>query len=749
MVRHQPALPCCLLRFLPLPAPSRRLYGRAFPELLTTPLKFCCQDDDSFQDPFTTLPTHAQVLNPEAPPFDFKATANLNLEPSLADNQNDTLGGEAKLVNSPGNDSTRPHTSDHTEMASCDEIASEAWAEHEVLKATNQNLHSELVKAKVALQKEQKERELAEQKNAPEADGNLLQQLVSNIGEINSKENTTFLVETNGQTHRIDMTRDDMVSVVQQGLVSSGFTKVTAEGYENRLPVSIIPRLQEIKGFSSSPPATVKFRSAGHVSVGLSSDAGSTKARVEGGENSYSIPKLMSSLRPTARSFYPDPANKFLNADTGSDPPPRRTSSPRKRASSPRKRTSSSPPEDLIAKVIKQQREKYANVEVQQPSPPTSRTTTPTNAFNFNFLDGDTTFESTSPKTLKIMKQFGMAANRDDRPIDYGIESEADETEAGKAMPDKSSATQSSNFGADSLIEYEEPSREVTIIPYSESAASKVSTILAEQPEFVNSISGKAPQTVFVGDVPDYTPKWVITDDNPLFTPDRLEAAKTHMNFQAGTANTRNFFKYGLRYTAKGSNAYRTVMIMDIPPTATKASVLSVVRGGALEIFSLVKSPAPNDTSLTARIVFLWEASALNFMNHVRDVKRVSPGSRFQLAGSPVHVVHVTTPTYPTPFDLLRKAFSGQISRVLVLESGGGPWLGKARKVLAGKAVSFIEDSAEDGEKEGEEKGRLKSKLLVEFGSIRDAVGAADVLQRDGAFRGVELKYGGDPCDWV
>ncbi|KAL9113682.1 MAG: hypothetical protein Q9227_002127 [Pyrenula ochraceoflavens] len=611
-------------------------------------------------------------------------------------------------------------------MPPAEDDMAEAMVENEILKATTENLQKELIKTKVALQKEQKKRQ--ERSSSSET---LVDSLRNELA-LQSGQNTTFHVEHNGETYNIDMSHDDMVSVVQQGLQSSGFTKVTAEGYENRLPISVMPKLQEIKGQPSSP-VSVRFHDVPQtpLSAALAVATESTTSSLdtglsvtESGEKESTFGPT-SSLRATARSFYPDPANKFLNDGTG-----------RQQPRQPRPRVASPPPEDLLSSVISKHREQHAAHEVKPSTPP--------NPFNFEFLDGSGSYDTTSPKTLKLLKQFGIGEDDKSDTTAHEATGAEQEPNISTEVPVLQDVSNNGNAQTENLLQWEDEPSRLTIIPNSEKAAAKASAIIIHQPEILSP--SKRGRTVFVTQVPDYYPEWKITSDNPIYAnPMEYQAARRRAD-TFGDFNNSNFWQYGLRYTELGANAYRTVMILDIPPTTTAKDVLSVVRGGALERVSLVKSPIPRDDTLTARIVFLWEASALNFMNHVRDVKRTSAYGTYQLAGSPVHVVHITVPTYPTPADLLQGVFSGKYTRVLAME-GVDMEAARAMEVFQKGAVDFKESIEGAGDNHDEKK--MKRKLVIEYMSIRDAVIAGESIRRERVFAGVEFEYGPDPCDWV
>lgn len=194
-----------------------------------------------------------------------------------------------------------------------------------------------------------------------------------------------------------------------------------------------------------------------------------------------------------------------------------------------------------------------------------------------------------------------------------------------------------------------------------------------------------------------------------------------------------SFFQWGLRYMPKSGeeNAFRTVVIENLPDTITLNQILTRIRGGAILSATLTDTRTISG-SHTALIIFLHDRGALNFLYRVAR-------EGFYIGFSPSQVRPVPTPTYRTATDLETQIRRLGHSRVLVVRT---PYVKEAREgihhVLGQSRLRHYVECF--GERD------LKGEVTVRFHSIKMAMVAYLALVRDPKFKGQFVKFGPDPC---
>ncbi|KAJ5390964.1 uncharacterized protein N7496_002032 [Penicillium cataractarum] len=194
-----------------------------------------------------------------------------------------------------------------------------------------------------------------------------------------------------------------------------------------------------------------------------------------------------------------------------------------------------------------------------------------------------------------------------------------------------------------------------------------------------------------------------------------------------------SFFQWGLRYMPKSGdeNAFRTVLIENLPDTVTLDQILTRIRGGAILSASLTDTRTITG-SPTALIIFLHNRGALNFLYRVAR-------EGFYIGFSPAQVRPVPTPTYRTATDLENQIRRLGHSRCLVVRT---PYIKEIRdevhRVLSQSRLRHYVECF--GERD------LKGEVTVQFHSIKIATVAYLVLVRDPKFKGQFVKFGPDPC---
>lgn len=208
------------------------------------------------------------------------------------------------------------------------------------------------------------------------------------------------------------------------------------------------------------------------------------------------------------------------------------------------------------------------------------------------------------------------------------------------------------------------------------------------------------------------------------------------------SVHTNMFWRNGLRYTPENpseSNAFRTIMIEDVPIGSTSRQIQNLIIGGNLESFQLYNTRSITG-SLTARIVYLYQEAAYDMIEYVRRLRLCGKGG-LSINDKKLHVVHVTTEaTTLPPTDLAVLIYEYGFTRVLRLTN-----LTPVQVVLLKQKFDdsvFVKELNGEGQDEG-----AKRATDVVLRSIRDADIWKMRLGRDKDFEGAELSIGEDPCN--
>lgn len=178
--------------------------------------------------------------------------------------------------------------------------------------------------------------------------------------------------------------------------------------------------------------------------------------------------------------------------------------------------------------------------------------------------------------------------------------------------------------------------------------------------------------TVQIGNNLYGEPKWNITKDNPVFD---SEEEKRQAIGENGMVWLRNspFPAHPVRYfpeTAAGTtDAYRTIMIDNIPVGSTIHDILATVHGGSLESIQLYPPIGKVTSFMTARIVFNYE-NAAHGMIAFQEAKQNQgkDENRFKINGVAVRTWMPTDPTYPRNAELEDEVFGdSRASRIILI----------------------------------------------------------------------------------
>ncbi|KIW84562.1 hypothetical protein Z517_03812 [Fonsecaea pedrosoi CBS 271.37] len=242
--------------------------------------------------------------------------------------------------------------------------------------------------------------------------------------------------------------------------------------------------------------------------------------------------------------------------------------------------------------------------------------------------------------------------------------------------------------------------------------------------------------TVQVGDNLRGEPKWLINRDNPVF---ESEQKKWQALGECGISWRQNspFMDHPVRYlpedAAGTSDAYRTVMIDEIPVASTLPEVLSIVKGGSLESIQLFPPIGKVTTFMTARVVFNHEESAHNMIKHQEAVPGEATDSKwFKIKGVAVRCWMPTDPTYPRNDELERKIFGKAAASRIILISNIDEYTYNMipYKIKPPYAQHVVEYSyTPDG------------CVSIEFTDVKSAIRIMDQLERDGEFWNGNLQY--------
>ncbi|KIW50754.1 hypothetical protein PV05_09542 [Exophiala xenobiotica] len=227
-------------------------------------------------------------------------------------------------------------------------------------------------------------------------------------------------------------------------------------------------------------------------------------------------------------------------------------------------------------------------------------------------------------------------------------------------------------------------------------------------------------------------PKWSVNKDNPIFNDDE-EMWRVCDGATAEWIRNSPFPEHPVRYLpekAVGSlNAYRTVMIDEIPLGTTLKDVLEVVRGGTLQSIQLFPPIGRVCPYMTARIVFVYEASA-------NEMYKQQENAPFIINGAPVRTWKPTDPTYPCSAEVEEAMFSDeQATRIVLI----GEIMDDKFAMLEPKMKRFKLDHAVI-----EYSWTFDGYGSVEFTDVKTAIKAMKELKRDHDFVGAFFRYDDD-----
>ncbi|KAI1621317.1 hypothetical protein EDD37DRAFT_672975 [Exophiala viscosa] len=230
----------------------------------------------------------------------------------------------------------------------------------------------------------------------------------------------------------------------------------------------------------------------------------------------------------------------------------------------------------------------------------------------------------------------------------------------------------------------------------------------------------------------DGEPKWFVNKNKPIFADD-AELMEAVAGADAVWVRNSPFVEHPVRYLPESAaatpNAYRTVMVDQIPLNTTLEDVLAVVRGGSLESIEL-HGPVGRATSfMTARIVFSYETAA----NTMYKQQEKAP---FEINGATVRTWKPIDPTYPCNGEIEEAIYGDeQATRILLIGNINDDDysvipLKLARLNLSGRVIEY--SWTHDGY------GSL------EFTDVKSAYKAMKELKRDRDLVGAIFRYDDD-----
>ncbi|KAK5209958.1 hypothetical protein LTR41_004590 [Exophiala xenobiotica] len=227
-------------------------------------------------------------------------------------------------------------------------------------------------------------------------------------------------------------------------------------------------------------------------------------------------------------------------------------------------------------------------------------------------------------------------------------------------------------------------------------------------------------------------PKWSVNKDNPIFNDDE-EMWRVCDGASADWIRNSRFPEYPVRYLPEKAvgafNAYRTVMIDDIPLGTTVKDVLEVVRGGTLQSIQLFPPIGRVNPHMTARIVFVYESAA----DRMYKQQEKAP---FIINGAPVRTWKPIDPTYPCSAEIEEAMFGGeQASRIVligeIMDDRFAMLEPKMQRLnLAHAAIDYS--------------WTIDGYGSIEFTDVKTAIKAMKELKRDRDFVGADFRYDDD-----
>ncbi|EXJ78975.1 hypothetical protein A1O3_08475 [Capronia epimyces CBS 606.96] len=227
-------------------------------------------------------------------------------------------------------------------------------------------------------------------------------------------------------------------------------------------------------------------------------------------------------------------------------------------------------------------------------------------------------------------------------------------------------------------------------------------------------------------------PNWLVTKENPIFHSDE-EMREAVGDSGIVWINNSPFTTHPVRYlpedAASNHNAYRTVMIDNIPVGSTPKDVLAHTRGGALQSLQLLPPIGGATSFMTARVVFLFETAA----DEMRERHQKAP---FHVNGAQVRVWKPIDPTYPLNVEV-EDAIWGEeeASRILLI----GAINDYLFELLPGKLARLDLDRPVI-----EYSWTWDGYAAIEFADIKSAFRAMRELKKDGDFYGADFRYDRD-----
>jgi hypothetical protein len=237
-------------------------------------------------------------------------------------------------------------------------------------------------------------------------------------------------------------------------------------------------------------------------------------------------------------------------------------------------------------------------------------------------------------------------------------------------------------------------------------------------------------------------PKWLINKDNPIFED---EGNKWECVGCSGPAFRNNscFFDHPVRYLPEDAagtvDAYRTVMVDNIPAESTMIDVLAIVRGGSLESIQLFPPIGSANSSMTARIVFNYEQAAHNMIKAQQTkAGQESDTNQFKIKDTAVRCWMPTDPTYPRNAETEHEIFGDAHASRIILLQGVDEYVYnqipyKLRTIKPGCDQHVIEYSYTDS-----------GWVSIEFSDVKTAIKAFKALRQDPDLWNTLMEYGED-----
>lgn len=230
----------------------------------------------------------------------------------------------------------------------------------------------------------------------------------------------------------------------------------------------------------------------------------------------------------------------------------------------------------------------------------------------------------------------------------------------------------------------------------------------------------------------DGHPNWLLNKENPVFA---SEEEKWEAIGGSGIVWIRNspFATHPVRYLPEDAvsdrNAYRTVMIDEIPIGTTMKDVLAQIRGGALESLQLLPPLGRVTSFMTARVVFLHETAA-------DAMKERHQNTPFRINGALVRVWKPIDPTYPLSNEIDDAIWGEEeASRILLIGNTNDYLFGMlpeklARLNLHRRVIDY--SWTWDGY------------ASIEFADVKGAFKFMQELKKDRNFYGADFRYDRD-----